>query len=154
MTLQNRSVPPLRLGVPEQIAKDFPKLQVISNGGVDCIEEAKCRISGTQVVGTMVGRAAINHPCSFAGMDAVFWKKESLSNPMTRRKVLLNYIEYCQEEESRLEHIGENHQLGKQFGSIAWHRRRLVAPIFHLFMGEEGNEAYQRCLRKRIARAD
>jgi tRNA-dihydrouridine synthase A len=159
VTLQNRSVPPLRPGVAKQIAKDFPNLQVSSNGGIDCIEEVKNRIAGTQM-GAMVGRAAINHPCSFAAVDTVVWKQDASSNPMTRRKVLLNYIDYCQEEESRLKHFLGDMQRGlkrkgkKEFESITWHRRRLVAPIFHLLMGEEGNESYQRRLRKLVDRAD
>jgi tRNA-dihydrouridine synthase A len=159
VTLQNRSVPPLRSGVAEQIARDFPKLQVSSNGGIDCIEEVKNRMVGTQM-GAMVGRAAINHPCSFAGVDTVVWNHEAASNLRTRRKVLLNYIDYCKEEEVRLEHIigdvqrGQEIKRRKETESIAWHRRRLVAPIFHVLMGEEGNEAYQRRLRKLVARAD
>lgn len=163
VTLQNRSVPPLRPGVADKIAQDFPKLQVISNGGIKCIDEVHTRLS-CGVVGAMVGRAAINHPCSFAGVDKEVWRQDddSSPSPMTRGKVLLDYIDYCQEEESRLEHTLSDKQRAhstarrrrEDFDSIAWHRRRLVAPIFHLFMGEEGNEAYQRRLRKLVSRAD
>lgn len=155
VTLENRSVPPLRPAVVEQIARDFPKLQVSSNGGINCIEEIENRIIDTELVGAMVGRAAINHPCSFAGVDTVLWKHEPSPNPMTRRIALINYIDYCQEEESRLEHIlYDNLKRGKESNAIEWHRKRLVAPIFHLFMGEIGNEAFQRRLRKLVSRAD
>ena len=37
---------------------------------------------------------------------------------------------------------------------LASHRERLVATAFHLFMGEPGNKAFQRRLRKLISRAN
>ncbi len=159
VTLQNRSVPPLRPGVVDQIALDFPSLQVSSNGGIDNLDEIQRRIHNNSVAGGMVGRAAINHPCSFAAADTILWKETPGGNLMTRRQVLLRYIEYCQEQESRLEYVLGDSVQGttkwrKEVDSMAWHRRRLVAPVFHLFMGEEGNQGYQRRLRKLVGRGD
>jgi tRNA-dihydrouridine synthase A len=143
-TLKNRSVPPLRPRVVEQIAQEFPHLQVVSNGGIDSINNIQERLSSTNVVGGMAGRAAINHPCSFAGVDSSLWKNQAPKN--TRQTALENYISYCEKEESRLSGLSRN--------DLQLHRRKLVAAPFHLFMGEEGNNAFQRRLRKLVSRAD
>ena len=157
VTLQNRSVPPLRPKVVEQIAKDFPSLQVISNGGVNSLDEIQRRTINTSVAGVMVGRAVINHPCTFAAVDDVLCSDTARNHPNTRRSVLLSYIDYCQDQEFKLEQctgMSAGQQGNKGEESIIWHRRRLVAPVFHLFTGEEGNDQYQRRLRKLLERAD
>jgi hypothetical protein len=156
VTLQNRAVPPLRPRVVDQIAEEFSQLEVSSNGGIDSMNEIRNRVTAERrVVGAMVGRAAINHPCSFAAVDEELWGQEA--SVSTRRTVLSNYIEYCQDQEMRLRGIlMENSagQSGREEESIEWHRRRLISPIFHLLVGEDGNEAYQRRLRKLCQRAD
>jgi len=164
VTLQNRSVPPLRPNVVNRIANDFPSLQVITNGGVDCLEEIHRRTSHSSVAGVMVGRAVINHPCAFAAVDDILWTAapSTVYPAKTRRSVLLGYIEYCLEQESKLEQYtllsrdqpAPNSRKSKEEDSIIWHRRRLLAPVFHLFMGEEGNDQYQRRLRKLVERAE
>jgi tRNA-dihydrouridine synthase A len=144
LTIQNRSVPPLRPKVVERIAQDFPSLQILSNGGVTSIPEIEDRLRNTEVSGVMVGRSAINHPCSFAAVDSRLWK-----NPVekpSKRQVLLNYITYCQEQEARYP-VSSKDKL-KEF------RKKLVAAPFHLFMGEDGNNRYQRRLRKLAGRGD
>jgi tRNA-dihydrouridine synthase len=162
VTLQNRSVPPLRPLVVDQIAHEFCQLEVSSNGGIDCIDEIQNRVmtSKSAVIGAMVGRAAINHPCSFGAVDEQVWGQEASFR--TRRTVLSSYIEYCQHQEMRLQEVlvvqgaglSTGNVAGRDEDSIGWHRRRLVSPVFHLFVGEDGNEAYQRRLRKLVERAD
>jgi hypothetical protein len=74
--------------------------------------------------------------------------------------VLLDYIDYCKEEKVRLEHIlgdvqrGHDRKRRKEIQSIARHRRRLVAPIFHVIWGKRATKPIKRRLRKLIARAD
>ena len=161
VTLQNRSVPPLRPLVVDQIAQEFSQLEVSSNGGIDSMDEIRNRVtSESAVVGAMVGRAAINHPCSFAAIDEQLWGQDVSFR--TRRSVLSNYIEYCQQQERRLQEVLVVKNAGglqrgttrEEEESLKWHRRRLVSPIFHLFVGEDGNEPYQRRLRKLVERAD
>lgn len=161
VTLQNRSVPPLRPGVVEQIAQDFPNLHVTSNGGIDTMEEIRRRgilDHRSPVAGAMVGRAAINHPCAFAAVDRNLYGHELLFT--TRRQVLSSYIGYCEHQDRVLHDVlgmqvnDVRGQWRREEDSIAWHRRRLVAPAFHLFMGEDGNQAFQRRLRKLVGRAD
>ena len=149
-TIQNRNVPPLRPDVVHRIAERFPHLDVISNGGISSMDQItkRCRGSSSEetsaVIGAMVGRAAINHPCSFAGVDSLLWKDHS-PKP-TRRDVLEQYVEYCEREEANMSGVSRD--------NLKNYRKKLIAAPFHLFMGEDGNNAYQRRLRKLNSRGD
>lgn len=149
-TIQNRSVPPLRPGVVDMLADEFPHLEFVSNGGIQSMDAVIDRIgrisSGNSVIGAMVGRSAINHPCSFANADAL-WQDGGNILP-SRGDVLLQYIKYCGLEEDRVRSMGIN------INSLAALRRRLVAVPFHLFVGERGDNVYQRRIRKMVSRAE
>ena len=139
-TLDNRSVPPLRLEVVNHLAENYPKLEFVTNGGIKSMDDIYRRTSGTNVVGAMVGRAAINHPCSFSHVDEL-WGQDSSLPSWTREDVLSSHIDYCIKEEAQIE--------GRRPASYLHElRKRLVAVPFSLFAGEEGNDAYQRAIRK------
>jgi tRNA-dihydrouridine synthase A len=144
-TIQNRSVPPLRPNVVNMLADDMPHLQFVTNGGIKSMDSLDERLLGTpsNVVGAMIGRAVINHPCSFAGVDSL-WGEVPTS--MTRQAVLEDFIGYCQREEERVQSLG--------IGTVEMEslRRKLAAVPFHLFAGEEGSNQYQRRIRKLINR--
>lgn len=162
-TINNRSIPPLRPKVVERIAKDFPNLQVVSNGGVQSIEQIQQRIfPNTQVTGVMVGRSAINHPCSFAGVDSILWgdddnNSKTLVKP-SRYEVLQTYIDYCREQEEQfnayLLSSSSSSSTGCEMERKKNFRKMLIGAPFHLFVGEDGNDAYQRQLRKLVSRGD
>ena len=155
-TLQNRSIPPLRPGVVDMLADEFPHLEFVANGGIQSMDAVRDRIrkrsssSVNSIIGAMVGRSAINHPCSFSNADTL-WQDNGGSNNIilpSRGEVLLKYIEYCDLEEERVRSMGVN------INSLAALRRRLVAVPFHLFVGETGNTAYQRRIRKLASRIE
>jgi tRNA-dihydrouridine synthase len=145
-TIQNRSVPPLRPKVVERIAEEFGHLEVVSNGGIQSMTHIKDRLADNQVAGVMVGRSAINHPCSFAQVDSILWNAQT--NKPSRQQVLQTYIEYCEEQETQMRAAFP----GRSNGEVQDFRRKLIAVPFHLFMGEDGNNAYQRRLRKLSSR--
>jgi tRNA-dihydrouridine synthase len=147
-TIKNRSVPPLRPGVVNQLAEALPHLEFVTNGGVDSMEDIQDRLDAapSNVVGCMIGRAAINHPCSF-GLADTLWGDEILHAP-TRGEVLATFADYCAMEEERLR------ALGRPGSFMEALRRRLVAVPFTLFVGEEGNNVFQRRIRKLISRPD
>jgi len=154
-TIHNRSIPPLRPHVVDLLADEFPNLEFVANGGIHSMASVQDRISkkgsSSSVIGAMVGRAAINHPCSFATADSL-WEDDNNDNNdsvlPSRGDVLLTYIDYCDEEEQRVS------ALGVSLGSLAALRRRLAAVPFHLFVGEECNNLYQRRIRKLVSRAE
>jgi tRNA-dihydrouridine synthase A len=53
---QNREIPPLRYDVVRRIKRDFPWLQVVVNGGIRTLEQARARLA--EVDGVMIGREA------------------------------------------------------------------------------------------------
>ena len=115
---------------------------------MDAVKDRIGRISSgnNSVIGAMVGRSAINHPCSFANADAL-WQDGGNILP-SRGDALLQYIKYCSLEEDRVRSMGIN------INSLAALRRRLVAVPFHLFVGERGDNVYQRRIRKMASRAE
>lgn len=141
-TIKNRDVPPLRPDVVPRLADAFPHLQFVANGGIDDLDHVKRVVdeSNGAVIGAMVGRTVINHPCSFSGADTELWG--SKRSAPTRGQVLEDYIAYCDAEESLLEAYGAS---PSQLESL---RIRLVAVPFHLFTGENGSDEFQRRLKK------
>jgi tRNA-dihydrouridine synthase A len=172
-TIQNRSVPPLRPNVVNQLARALPHLDFVTNGGInsmpDIHKRLQCSSSSdddrpSNLVGCMVGRAAINHPCSFALADSLWGDDDetthmhtrrgvAASQSTTRRHVLETYADYCGREEERVQRLLRVESSSPPLDSIERLRRRLVAVPFTLFAGEVGNHAYQRRIRKLIARS-
>jgi tRNA-dihydrouridine synthase A len=149
-TIDNRNVPPLRPNVVNLLAGEFPHLEFVTNGGIQSVKQVQDRVLYPEVggpIGAMVGRAVINHPCSFASVDSAIWGNISQPKTKTREQLLKAYIEYCEKEEARFQMIG-----GAP-GGLENARRKLTGVPFHLFVGEDGSDAYQRRISKLAARA-
>ncbi|KAG7347740.1 tRNA dihydrouridine synthase A [Nitzschia inconspicua] len=157
-TIDNRKIPPLHTNVVAAIARDFSssRLQVVTNGGIQSMEDVQRRLEPDHVHGAMVGRGAINHPCSFAAVDAVLYKHCDIDSDRcgTRGQVLERYILYCTTQEDEYFQRCPHESATKEKNSdICIFRKELVAPAYHLFVGEEGNAAYQRLLKRLTSRA-
>ena len=57
---QNREIPPLKYDVAYQLKKDFPHLEMIINGGIENLTDAREHLN--HMDGVMIGRAAYNTP--------------------------------------------------------------------------------------------
>lgn len=144
-TVANRSVPPLRQGVVNELARRFPHLDVICNGQVQSVAESRALVEGTGLHGVMVGRAVINHPCSFGSVDTELFQS---SDPApSRGEVLHRYIEYVAQQET-LAHAHAEPGETRTAQALVNLRRSLVAPPFNLFAGEPGCAAFMRRIRK------
>lgn len=157
-TIANRQVPPLRPNVVARLADEFQQFEFVSNGGIQSLSDVERIVDNgllgklnNRVVGGMVGRLGINHPCSFAMADQLWENRISsmasdFSLLKTRRpsrgEVLRDFIRYCDTEEDRLM------SMGVAAGTIEVLRRRLIAVPFHLFVGEDGNDDFQRRIKK------
>jgi hypothetical protein len=163
-TIDNRYIPPLHPHVVTEVARDFSStltpnnnnnLEVVTNGGIhslDDIYERSSREQTSHVHGGMVGRAAINHPCAFASVDQSLYGVEN--NIKTRRDVLSQYIQYCQIKEEEFQGRRRSYENTETYQSdLCDLRKSLVAPAFHLMVGEEGNAEYQRLLKKLVSRS-
>ena len=65
---QNRTVPPLRYDLVQQLKADRPGLTIELNGGLQTL--AACQEHLQHLDGAMVGRAAYEHPLRWAAVDA------------------------------------------------------------------------------------
>jgi tRNA-dihydrouridine synthase A len=57
---ENRELPPLRYEMVHRVKADFPELEIIANGGIRTIEQARAQLA--KVDGVMIGRAAYQNP--------------------------------------------------------------------------------------------
>lgn len=70
-TKDNRLIPPLTYEFVYKLTQDFPTVQFEINGGIESVSMMKSqRTICPDLVGSMVGRACVNHPYSFVGIDA------------------------------------------------------------------------------------
>jgi len=70
---ENRHVPPLRYGVVARLARDFPRLVFVLNGGLRSHAEALAQLD--EVHGVMIGREACENPWMLADVDALYFDR-------------------------------------------------------------------------------
>jgi tRNA-dihydrouridine synthase A len=91
---QNREIPPLRYDVVRRIKRDFPGLQVVVNGGIRTLEQARARLA--EVDGVMIGREAYQNPYCLA-----VWQRELLGTTAAipgREEVVAKLLVYVEQE--------------------------------------------------------
>jgi tRNA-dihydrouridine synthase A len=91
---QNREIPPLRYDVVHEVKRDFPGLQVVVNGGIRSLEQARARL--VEVDGVMIGREAYQNPYCLA-----VWQREILGTTEAgpgRAEVVENLLPYVERE--------------------------------------------------------
>ena len=90
---QNRTIPPLKYDYVYRIKEDFPELEVIINGGINSLIEAKDHLQN--VDGVMLGRAPYDNPMMLDDVDSEIFgepKKQIL-----RLDILKEYLTYLEE---------------------------------------------------------
>lgn len=90
---QNRTIPPLKYDYVYRIKEDFPELEIIINGGIDSLTEAKDHLQN--VDGVMLGRAPYDNPMMLDDVDNEIFgepKKQIL-----RLDILKEYLTYLEE---------------------------------------------------------
>jgi tRNA-dihydrouridine synthase A len=122
---QNREIPPLRYDVVYQLKKDFPKLEIILNGGITNLEIAQDYLN--QVDGVMLGREVYQRPFILSKVDhAIFGGSKQLK---TRQQIVEELIPYVQQQLKQ----------GVRLNSISRH-------ILGLFHSQKGAKAWRRYL--------
>jgi tRNA-dihydrouridine synthase A len=121
---ENREIPPLRYELVHRVKADFPELEIIANGGIRSLEQARAQLAS--VDGVMIGRAAYQNP-----YDLAEWERALLGGaaPTPSRfevvERLLPYVERELAEGTPLRAI-TRHVLGLFNGlpgARAWRRR-------------------------------
>ncbi|HEX6929596.1 MAG TPA: tRNA dihydrouridine(20/20a) synthase DusA [Gammaproteobacteria bacterium] len=89
---ENREIPPLRYDVAAQVKRDFPQLEIIVNGGVKTLADAKTHLQTFD--GVMIGREAYHNPWILAGADREIFGADFA--PRTREDVLEELLPYIE----------------------------------------------------------
>jgi tRNA-dihydrouridine synthase A len=122
---QNREIPPLRHDIVHQIKQDFPHLEIILNGGIQTVEEAKSHLD--KVDGVMIGRAAYETPYIMAEADHLIFGDDQ--TPLSRKQALEAFMPYVEEQLKNDVYV-----------------RHMAKHLFGLFQGLRGAKAWRRYL--------
>lgn len=120
----NRDVPPLNYELVYQVKEQFPELEIIINGGIKTLAEAKQHYQ--QVDGVMMGREAYQNPWVLRGVDVLLGQ----STPtLSRRQVIEQMLPYIENEIKKGNHI-----------------KHIARHWMGLFHGQRGTKAFKQYL--------
>lgn len=120
---QNREIPPLDYPRVYRLKQDFAGLEIVINGGVQDLTEARAHLD--HVDGVMIGRAAYENPYMLADADALIFGE--IDAAPARHAVVESMLPYIDGETASGVplHSVTRHMLGlfrAQFGGRAWRR--------------------------------
>ena len=87
---QNRNIPPLNYQKVYSLKEDFPELEIIINGGIKTISDAKNHLN--YVDGVMMGRAAYDGPFMLSNIDSEVFSDTEIE--ISRKDLLTEYLDY------------------------------------------------------------
>ena len=87
---QNRNIPPLNYEKVYSIKNDFPNLEIVINGGIKSISEAKNHLN--YVDGVMLGRATYDNPFMLSEIDSEIYS--NAKTDISRKDLLSEYLDY------------------------------------------------------------
>ena len=120
---ENREIPPLNYDLVYRLKKDFPDLEIIINGGIQTLEDARSQLS--YVDGIMMGRSAYQTPYLLAEVDEHFYQQAATGK--TRRDIIHDFLPYIEAELSK----------GTRLNHMTRH-------ILGLFNGQAGGKLFRR----------
>ena len=123
----------MRYDVVYRIKTDFPRLEIVLNGGVDSLDQVD--EMNRRVDGVMVGREVYHNPYLLAEVDARIY---GCINPIRSRNEIIELL---------IPYIREQLAQGERLNSISRH-------ILGLFHGVAGARAWRRYISEHAHRAD
>ena len=130
---ENRTIPPLNYPWVYQLKKDFPKLKLTINGGIETCQDIVGHLD--QVDGVMLGRSIYHNPFLLKQIEVeIFKSKEST---LDREHILRQYMSY----------IAEQSKLGVPVRSMSRH-------ILGLYHGEANAKLFRRLLSGKVVELD
>lgn len=130
---QNREIPPLRYDVVRRLKSDFPRLNVIVNGGIKTLAEMETHLACLD--GVMIGREACSNPYLFADVDRRFF--ESAAPVPTRDDIIRACAPYVAAQ------LAEGVPLA-----------RVTRHLLGLYQGQPGARRWRRYLSERASQPD
>ena len=119
---QNLNIPPLKYEYVYNLKKDFPKEEIIINGGITSVEDTNIHLKKTD--GVMIGRAAYHTPYLLAEIEEKIFKNKNVPSRQDVIEKLIPYIKDELKKGTRLNQI-MRHTLGLfhgQTGASYWKR--------------------------------
>ncbi len=119
---QNLNIPPLKYNYVYKLKKDFPNEEIIINGGITSVDQAKTHLEKTD--GIMIGRAAYHTPYLLADIEKEIFKNENIPSRQDVIEQLIPYVKNELKKGVRLNQI-MRHTLGLfhgQTGASYWKR--------------------------------
>jgi tRNA-dihydrouridine synthase A len=95
---ENREVPPLRHDFVAQLAKDFPALTFVLNGGIKTTGQTSGVFANAQAQGVMIGREAYHSPWALREMDAALFDASLDVSLKARAAVWSDVLAYAVEQ--------------------------------------------------------
>ena len=90
---QNLNIPPLKYDYVYKLKEDFPKEEIIINGGIISVDQIKPHLQKTD--GVMIGRAAYHTPYMLAEIEKEIFGTEEI---LSRQDVIEQLIPYIKDE--------------------------------------------------------
>ena len=91
---QNREIPPLHYDQVQALKREFPQLEIILNGGLRSLTQAKNEIKTLD--GVMLGRLIYEHPMLLSEVDSMFYGKET--KRVSQMQIIEAYLDYLAHE--------------------------------------------------------
>ena len=130
---QNREIPELNYDRVYQLKKDFPRLEIIINGGVTDLQQSAQHLQ--QLDGVMVGREAYTNPYLLATVDQQIYGSEEPVK--SRQKIAEEFLQYVDNE------LGKGTRL-----------QAMTRHILGLFHGMPGARQYRRHISENAFKPD
>ena len=127
---ENRDVPPLDYALVHTMKQRYPHLDIVLNGGVKTIADAKSETEGLD--GVMLGRAAYHDPWILREVDEVFYGGESFAT--SREDIVSDLIEYARRKQTSDRST-----------------KALIRHIMGLYAGQPGARLWRRTLSEGIS---
>jgi tRNA-dihydrouridine synthase A len=121
---ENREIPPLRYEVVHELARDFPALEIVINGGIRTVAGIEAQLA--EVDGVMIGREAYQNPYFLTEIEAHVFRGR---DPPSEHEVVERFLPYVTDR------LAEGVQLS-----------RMTRHILGLFEGRRGARHWRRHL--------
>jgi tRNA-dihydrouridine synthase A len=116
---QNREIPPLKYAFAYRLKEDFPKLEIIVNGGVKTQAEIDTHLQ--HLDGVMLGREAYHNPYLMATFDARYYPNLPHDETNSRSAIIDRMLSYAAEQ------LARHGAAGLRLNSITRHMLGLMA---------------------------
>ena len=130
---QNREIPELNYDRVYQLKRDFPQLEIVINGGITCLAQAKQHLE--HIDGVMIGREAYTNPYLLATVDQeIYGSPDAVKS---REQIAQEFVQYVKNELSQQTRL-----------------QAMTRHILGLFHGMPGARHFRRHISENAYKAD